>query len=206
MPRAGLRDLRLWIGAAVMAGAMIAGAGILGGDDDTVMVWRATRDLPAGAEPAAEPFEVRLGDAAGAYLPARVPLQGRMRSPIPAGALIPADAVGSPATAGLRQVTLAVDPLHAPVGLAAGDLVDIWATGVDGADTLVAEPELILPAVLVAEVDAEHPGVSGEMAVVVEIPLDRTGDLVASARSRVLDLVAVPLEAVPAASTAGVMP
>jgi len=195
LPRVGLRDLRLWLGVAIMAGSMIAGARILSSGDDTVIVWRASRDLPAGATPVAEPFEVQLGGAAAAYLPASTPLQGRVRTAIPAGALIPADAIGEASMAGIRLVTLAVDPLHAPVGITAGDLVDIWATGVDGANELVADPAIILPRVLVSEVDAEQSGVSGEMAVVVEVPQERAGDLVAAARSRVLDLVAVPLDA-----------
>lgn len=201
--RAGLRDLRLWIGVAIMAVAMVAGARVLGGGQDTVMVWRATRDLPAGSVPAAEPFEVQLGPAAGAYLPASRSLQGRVRTPVAAGALIPADAIGMPSTAGMRLVTLAVDPLHSPVGVSAGDAVDIWATGIDGADTLIADPQLILPSVLVSEVDADHLGVSGEMAVVVEVPEERASELVAAARSRVLDLVAVPLGAQAQVDTTG---
>ena len=146
-------------------------------------------------ESQAEPIEVSLGEAASAYLPASASLDGRLRLPVPAGALIPADALGMAPQAGTRLVTLAIDPLHAPVGLAAGDVVDIWATGVDGANTIIEAPQLVLPEVQVVQVDGENLGVGGEMAVVVEVPQASAPDLVRSTRSRVLDLVAVPLQA-----------
>lgn len=195
LPRMRWRDARLWLGVALMGVAMFAGARLLGGGQDTAVVWRATRDLPAGAVPVAEPIEVSLGEAASAYLPASASLDGRLRLPVPAGALIPADALGMAPQAGTRLVTLAIDPLHAPVGLAAGDVVDIWATGVDGASTIIEAPQLVLPEVQVVQVDGENLGVGGEMAVVVEVPQASAPDLVRSTRSRVLDLVAVPLQA-----------
>lgn len=195
LPRMRWRDARLWLGVALMGVAMFGGARLLGGGQDTAVVWRATRDLPAGAVPVAEPIEVSLGEAASAYLPASASLDGRLRLPVPAGALIPADALGMAPQAGTRLVTLAIDPLHAPVGLAAGDVVDIWATGVDGANTIIEAPQLVLPEVQVVQVDGENLGVGGEMAVVVEVPQASAPDLVRSTRSRVLDLVAVPLQA-----------
>jgi len=196
LPRMRWRDARLWLGVALMGVAMFAGARLLGGGQDTAVVWRATRDLPAGAVPVAEPIEVSLGEAASAYLPASASLDGRLRLPVPAGALIPADALGMAPQAGRRLVTLAIDPLHAPVGLAAGDVIDIWATGVDGASTIIEAPQLVLPEVQVVQVDGENLGVGGEMAVVVEVPQASAPDLVRSTRSRVLDLVAVPLQAI----------
>ena len=196
------RDARLWLGVALMGVAMFAGARLLGGGQDTAVVWRASRDLPAGAVPVAQPIEVSLGEAASAYLPASEPLDGRLRLPVPAGALIPVDALGLPPQAGTRLVTLAIDPLHAPVGLAGGDVVDIWATGVDGANGNIEAPQLVLPEVQVVQVDGENLGVGGEMAVVVEVPQASAPDLVRSARSRVLDLVAVPLQAITLGSPA----
>jgi len=195
LPRMRWRDARLWLGVVLMALAMFAGARLLGGGQDTAVVWRAVRDLPAGAVPVAEPIEVSLGEAASAYLPASASLDGRLRIPVPAGALIPADALGMAPQAGTRLVTLAIDPLHSPVGLAAGDVVDIWATGVDGSSAIIEAPQLVLPEVQVVKVDGENLGVGGEMAVVVEVPQASAPDLVRATRSRVLDLVAVPLQA-----------
>lgn len=178
-----------------MVTAMIAGARLLSGGDDTTTVWRATRDLPAGSMPMAEPVQVSLGPASGNYLLASESLEGRMRYPVAVGALIPADATGAPSRQGIRLVTLPVDPQHAPVGLMAGDLVDVWATGIDGTKSITEPPALILPAALVAEVDSENVGIGGEIAVVLEIPEDRADDLVLSTRTRVIDLVAVPMSA-----------
>ena len=47
--RARLGDLRLWLGLVLVAGSMLVGARLMGADDDTVVVLRATRDLAVGA-------------------------------------------------------------------------------------------------------------------------------------------------------------
>jgi len=195
LPRVRWRDTRLWLGVGLMAVAMFAGARLLGGDQHTMMVWRATSDLPVGAIPQADPVEVSLGVAATSYLPASQPLQGRLRIPVAAGALIPVEALGTQPQAGMRLVTLAIDPLHAPVGLASGDVVDVWATGVDGGNGITEPPALVLAQALVMQVDAENLGIGGEIAVVIEVPESDAPELVAASRSRVLDLVAVPLAA-----------
>lgn len=209
LPRLRWRDARLWLGVALMAVGMIAGARILGADPDTVVVWQASRDLPPGVPPVAQPVEVSLGPAATAYLRADEPLGGRLRVPVAAGALIPADALVQSPQAGIRLVTLAVDPLHAPVGLSGGDVVDVWATEVDAARSIVQEPALVLPQARVAQVDAENLGLGGEIGVVIEVPQDLAAELVRAARSRVVDLVAVPLAAMDsplAATDSGVRP
>ena len=92
-----------------------------------------------------------------------------------------------------RMVTLPVDPLHAPVNMAAGAVVDIWSTPADVAGGVTAHPVLVLPSVTVAEVAADTVGVGGEIAVVVEIPEAVADQLVGAARSGLIDLVAVPI-------------
>ncbi|MFM8895561.1 MAG: hypothetical protein ACKOE2_09350 [Actinomycetales bacterium] len=174
---------------------MFAGARLVTGGEETVTVWQASRDLPAGTLPVAQPVEVSLGAAASSYLLASRPLAGRLRVPVSAGALIPADALGPAPDANSRLVTLAINPLHAPVGLAAGDVVDVWATGVDAGNEITQEPTLVLPQARVVGVDMENLGIGGEVAVVIEIPDRLAVDVVRAARSRVLDLVAVPLAA-----------
>jgi hypothetical protein len=195
LPRVRWRDTRLWLGIGLMAVSMFAGARLLGSGQDTVLVWQASRDLPVGAVPVAEPIEVVLGEATSVYLPASQPLEGRLRVPVAAGTLIPQDALGLPPQAGTRLVTLAIDPLHAPLGLSAGDVVDVWATGVDGASGIIEPPALVLPKASVAQVDAENLGIGGEIGVVLEVPEQVAPDLVRAARSRVLDLISVPLAA-----------
>ena len=90
-------------------------------------------------------------------------------------------------------MTFPVDPLHAPVDLAAGDRVDVWATVTDGGSTSVIPPVLVLPRVLVVSADRESLGVGGEIAVVVEVPKSQVSAAVSAIRSGVVDLAAVPI-------------
>ncbi len=194
MRRIRWRDTRLWLGLGLMIVAMVWGASLMSGSESTVTVWRASRDLLPGAVPVVEPVAVSLGAAAESYLTADRPLEGRMILPVTAGSLVPAAAVGSAAASpGARQVTFPVDPLHAPVDLAAGDRVDVWATVTDGGQTSAAPPVLVLPRVLVVSVDRESVGVGGEIAVVVEVPESEVSTAVSAIRSGVVDLAAVPI-------------
>ena len=195
MNRMRWRDVRLWVGLALILVSMIAGARLLSGPDGAALVWRASADLARGGVPVAEPVQVQLGDAAADYLPADVPINGRMLIAVPAGALIPARAVGDPPRGEVREVTVPVDPLHAPVGLAAGDRVDVWATPTDPADTGLAPaaPALVLPQVLVVAADREALGVGGEIPVVLEVPTAQVPPLVLALRTGDIDLTAVPI-------------
>lgn len=189
------RDARLWVGLGLIAVSMVAGARLLSAGQDTVTVWRATRDLAPGAVPAVEPVALALGDAAGVYAPASVPLVGRMAVPVGAGALIPTHAVTAAAPPDHREVTVPVDPLHAPVELASGDVVDVWVTPTDpgGHPT---PPRLVLADVMVASVVADAVGVGGETPVVLDLASSDVAPLVGAMRTGSLDLVRVPLDAV----------
>lgn len=187
------RDTRLWLGLGFMIVAMVWGASLMSGSESTVTVWRASRDLLPGAVPVVEPVAVSLGAAAESYLTADRPLEGRMILPVTAGSLVPAAAVGGVPSPGARRVTFPVDPLHAPVDLAAGDRVDVWATLTDGGQTPAAPPVLVLPRVLVVSADRESVGVGGEIAVVVEVPESEVSTAVSAIRSGVVDLAAVPI-------------
>lgn len=189
------RDIRLWVGLALMLMSMLAGARLLAGPDGAVTVWRASQDLAVGGIPRAEPVSVQLGDAVADYLPADAPIDGRMLMPVPAGALIPASAVGEPDGVEVRGLTIPVDPLHAPVALTAGDRVDVWATPSDGGQLAAGPPQLVLPSMLVVNADRETVGVGGEIAVVLEVPEADVGTMVDAMRSGVIDLSTVPLAA-----------
>jgi hypothetical protein len=79
------------------------------------------------------------------------------------------------------------------VALQAGDVVDVWsmprpdATASDG-----AEPDLVLPAAVVASVAEDSIGIGGEIAVVLEVPSEVVAAVVSATRTGVVDLVAVP--------------
>jgi len=190
--RARIGDLRLWSGVALLAVSALAGFAWIGGDEDTVTVWRATRDLGAGAVAAdLEPVQVPRRVADAGYLGPADGLTGRLRWPVAEGELLPAGSLAAPTDADMRQVTVPVDPLHAPVGLAAGDVVDTWVT--PRTDTTAAiDAGLVLGSVTVAAVSAEDVGLAGELGIVLEVPAPDVARVVAAARGGVLDLVAVP--------------
>ena len=191
------RDLRLWVGLAIMVVAMFAGAFLLSRGEQTTTVWRASSDLSIGSVPMATPVTVALGEAQDQYLPAGEPLTGQLRWPVAAGDLIPRGALGYAPLLDARLVTLPVDPLHAPVNLATGDIVDIWSTPAEVAGGITAKPVLVFSRVTVAEAAVDAVGIGGEIAVVVEVPADGAAQLVAAARSGLIDLVAVPITSQP---------
>lgn len=190
--RARLGDLRLWSGVALLAVCAVVGFAWVGGDEGTVTVWRATRDLGAGSAPAdLEAVQVASEVAAAGYLGPVDDLDGRLRWPVAAGELLPAGSLAVPTDADMRQVTVPVDPLHAPVGLVAGDVVDAWVT--PRSDTASAlDAGLVLSGALVSAVSTDAIGLGGELGIVLEVPVADVPRVVAAARGGVLDLVAVP--------------
>lgn len=133
--RPGWRDPRLWLGVAIVAGCVVAGARVLGSADDTVAVWAVRADEGSGAvltRADLVPHRVRFGAAddlagyyrAGATLPDRLVLvRGVGR-----GELLPRSAVGT-AASGTVQVPLAVDPAQVPPAVGAGSVIDVYVVG-----------------------------------------------------------------------------
>lgn len=190
MHRAHLADLRLWLGLALVIVSMLVGARLLAVDDDTVLVLRASRDLAVGAPLEGLTF-VRVSRAAagGLYLDGPAP-EGVLRWPVAAGELVPRSAVAIAPAAQSRLVTIPVEPLHAPPGLQAGDLVDVWSSP---RESDPGQPVLVLPGITVSSVSIDDMGMGGEIGVVLDIPVERVPAVVLAARSGVIDLVAVPL-------------
>ena len=177
-----------------MVGAMVIGALVMRAGGDTVTVLRATRDLPAGAAPAdLDRVQVERGLVGEAYLGMDLPADAVLRWPVYAGELVPRGALGAPVAREVRQVTVPVEPLHAPAVLNAGDRVDVWATAGNSAGDRAA-PQLVLAAAVVRTVAAD-PGVGGELGVVIDVPVESVADVVAATRGGVVDLVAIPVDA-----------
>ena len=187
-------DLRLWLGILLLVGSTVAGYLLLSQGEDTVTVWRATRDLAPGTPPTAlEQVAVSREVAGEGYARPGDELVGRLRWPIPAGGLVPLAALGDESRTDAREVTVPVDPLHAPVALQEGDIVDVWSMPrPDSASAEGRAPVLVLPAAVVASLAADAIGIGGEIAVVLEVPTDVVASVVAATRSGVIDLVAVP--------------
>ena len=190
------RDGRLWLGVALIIVSMVIGSRLISHSDDRVTVWRATRDLSVGSAPLdLEPVAVALGDSVAGYVRANENPSGVLLHSVAAGELLPSNALGALTGEPGRAITLAVEPLHAPVGLLPGDRVDVWATPVDA--SVSGASRLVEASALVVAVTADSLGVGGEIGVGIEIPEAHVGEVIAAVRGGVVDLVTVPLEVQP---------
>jgi hypothetical protein len=202
LSRSGLADARLWLGLLLLVASMTIGATILSSGKDTVTVWQASRDLSVGAEPTdLVPVEVGRAVAETSYTGPGDPLDGVLGRSVAAGELLPRSALVAATADPRRRVTVPVDPMHAPPGLQAGDVVDVWSTPKDAAGAVTgSEPRLVLADVTVAAASADELGIGGELGIVLDVPHERVPDLVAAVRAGVTDLVAIPI------SSQGVLP
>ncbi|MDD2818088.1 MAG: hypothetical protein PHN51_04755 [Candidatus Nanopelagicales bacterium] len=186
------RDTRIWVGLGFIIAAMFIGAFVMSSGGSTSTVWRATRDLPVGAVPEVEAVTVALGEAATTYLPTTELPQGRMKLPVADGGFLPRNAVGAAVPSNSRLVTIPVDPMRVPVGLAAGDVVDVWASAPKVNEASSSIPTQVLSNVLVADVDREASGMGGELPVVLDIADSQAAQLIGATRADI-SLVLVPL-------------
>lgn len=129
--RPGWRDPRLWIGVALVAVSVVAGAQLLAAADDSVPVWSTTTDLAAGAAVTAgdlEARQVRFVDAADLdrYVAADQPLpaDARLVRSVGEGELLPAAALGAAEDTGILQ--LPIEPALLPDSVGAGSVVSVY--------------------------------------------------------------------------------
>ncbi len=129
--RPGWRDPRLWIGVAIVAVSVVAGAQLLAAADDSVAVWSTTADLAAGAEVTAGDLEARQvrfvdpGDL-DRYVTADEPLPADVRlvRSVGAGELLPRAAIGAADDTGILQ--LPIEPALLPHSVGAGSVVSVY--------------------------------------------------------------------------------
>ena len=199
--RSAWRDVRLWLGVGLVAVSMVVGARLLGGAGDAVVVWQATSDLAPGRpidDGAVRPVAVPRAVSALGYLPASSAPTGTVTRPISRGELLPASALEVRAPEPVRHVTVAVEPDHAPVGLAAWDRVDVWVTPSTDAGmsppASARPPQLVIAGALVVQTADDASGVGGRIAVALEVPEQRVAETMAALRAGDVDLVRVPAE------------
>jgi hypothetical protein len=176
--RPGWRDPRLWVGAAIVATSVVAGARLMASADDTVPVWVASSDLAPGTPVTAADLErhrVRFadgGDLDDYFRGTDAAPGGLLTRSVGAGELLPRAAVGPAEGTGTVQVPLAVDPEQVPPSVGAGSVVDVYLVAGDGARTVGAGPALEAAAV----VDAPDPQgslvVSGQRQLVLAVADD----------------------------------
>jgi hypothetical protein len=174
----GWRDPRLWIGVAIVAASVVAGALVLGTSDDMVPVWATTDAMGAGQAVTAGDLtvrRVRFADSSDAslYLDADRPLPADLRllRGVGAGELLPRAAVGPGSVVSQRQVPISVAPDQVPHDVGAGALVDVYlrpATHSGCADAPVCRGRPVLAGVTVLDappVDQELGSDAGRMLV-----------------------------------------
>lgn len=193
--RSRLRDPRLALGVGLIALSVIAATAVVSSADDRVMVWAASHDLAIGTvigESDLVTVPVRL-DAAAAYLDSSSTraVGQRLSRPVGTGELVPVAAVGA-AAANHRLVTIAVEPLHVPPGLGHGDRVDVYVSSRESAIGSGAS-RLVMANALVDEADDTAESTTGEIAVVLDVPVANAATLVSGGRGGVIDLARVPL-------------
>ena len=188
--RSRLRDPRLLFGIVLVGVAMATGALVLGSRSTGVPVLRATQALPAGIALSPEDFEISVSElpSGSTYLSGLPDGTLVLSQPLRAGEFVAsADFVVGP-TADVRLVTVPVDTLHAPISLAAGARVDVWAT----ATSEGAVPTLVMRDALVAATSADSESSTGQLGVVLEVPTADAAAVVAATHAGSVDLVALP--------------
>ena len=191
--------MRLALGVGLVLVSVLAGSRLLGAAGDRVTVWSARTSLASGTILRADDLiAVQVApDGLEAYVAESTDVTGKpLARDIAAGELLPAAAVGANASTDRRLVTMPVDPLHAPPGLARGERVDVYLSPKDGTsvgqDGVSVLPTLVLSGALVADpgqVDAA--GASSQVGVVLDVSSKDAGRAVAAARGGDVDIVRV---------------
>lgn len=195
--RADWRDPRLWVGVALVAVSVIAGARIVGGADDTVGIWAVRADVARGGllEPGdLVERQVRFADASDSerYLRSLdgVPVDRHVLRGVGAGELLPADAVGK-APGGEVQVSVALRSAQVPPGVRAGSSVDVWFSPQQASGD--REAKALATDVTVVEAPSpakEFAGAAGERQVVLALVDDAAvAEVIAAGSSGQLMLV-----------------
>lgn len=131
----GWRDPRLWIGIAIVAVSVVAGARFLAAADDTVQVWSVAADLDPGqpvteADLVAERVRFADEDRLAGYFTVddRLPADLVLVRGVGAGELLPRAAVGAVEDDGMLELPISVDPALVPPSVEPGSVVSVYAT------------------------------------------------------------------------------
>ena len=191
-------DLRLVLGVLLVLGSVLLGARVVGAADATVPVWAVTGDLGAGTRLGAgdlRAVDVRLGDAADAYLSTSTRPEGRTLSrAVRSGELLPRAALH--ATTELVQLALPVQSGYVPPGLERGQVVDVYAVADPAVGASGVADGSVTPVVRMAPVAAISSRSGGVLStpttaiqVVVAVAADDAPDVLAAIAGRPLVVV-----------------
>lgn len=196
------RDPRLWVGVAIVAVSVVAGARLLAAADDTVQVWAVADDMGAGDRVGEEDLvaeRVRFADEQrlGGYFTVdeELPADLELSRGVGAGELLPRAAVGSAGESGRLELPLAVDPEQVPPSVGPGAVVDVYVvTSAPGVGGRAPETVPALTEATVLDAPEQDAGLatSGKRQLVLaveEADAARWFELVAATESPVLTVV-----------------
>ncbi len=167
-----LKNSRLAMGLALLFTALLAGSLIAKEANRTVYVWAANSELaPGNIVDLADikSVAVLLPESAKNYISADAQLIGAtVTHRIGLGELIPVSAITvEPDKLMQRAVPLTIEPTDLPTNLQRGEIIDLYAIP-NSSQKTIAAPELIIGAVVVAEVSSSSN--SGKSLVVINLP------------------------------------
>lgn len=173
---------RYLLGLILIITSFISAFLISSASDRTITVWASSTDLAPGKiieEKDITPVKVRLLSNAEQYLDASVEIVGTsVVRKIGAAELIPSFALSPQVDTYLQRVPIQVERLMSPVGLGAGNLVDIYGIPNQMASQSGAVSELILESVGIEEIDDSARELGGALGITLLVPDSLVSDLI----------------------------
>lgn len=175
---------RYLLGLILIITSFISAFLISSASDRTITVWASSTDLAPGKiieEKDITPVKVRLISNAEQYLDASVEIVGTsVIRRIGAAELIPSFALSPQVDTSLQRVPIQVERLMSPVGLGAGDLVDIYGIPNQMASQSGVVSELILESVGIEEIDDSARELGGALGITLLVPDSLVSDLIST--------------------------
>lgn len=124
----------MWVGIALVAVSVLAGARIIGAADDTVQVWSTSTDMAAGQPLLGEDLvaaKVHFSDVeeSDRYLlvDEALPAEATLGRAVGEGELVPRTALDQAGSSGVSTLPLVLPSLAIPPGLTPGTRVNVWS-------------------------------------------------------------------------------
>lgn len=175
---------RYLLGLILIITSFISAFLISSASDRTITVWASSTDLAPGKiieEKDITPVKVRLLSNTEQYLDASVEIVGTsVVRRIGAAELIPSFALSPQVDTSLQRVPIQVERLMSPVGLGAGDLVDIYGIPNQMASQSGVVSELILESVGIEEIDDSARELGGAIGITLLVPDSLVSDLIST--------------------------
>ncbi len=178
---------RYLLGLILIITSFLSAFLISSASDRTITVWASSTDLAPGKiieEKDITPVKVRLLNNAEQYLDAKVEIVGTsVVRRIGAAELIPSFALSTQADTSLQRVPIQVERLMSPLGLSAGDIVDIYGVPNQLSSQTGVVSELILESVGVENIDNTGGEIGGAIGITLLVPDTLVPDLIATMSS-----------------------